>query len=60
LSSNTIFFSKAIPFGTELFDWHSKSLTQMAKSDIIFYDPDNGFEIKSCGKLHPKAVNHEL
>jgi len=58
LPSNTLFFSETIPFGTRRFDWHSESLTQLAKSDIIFYDPDNGLEINSCGKLHQKAVKY--
>jgi len=58
LPSSTIFFSKIIPNYTDRFNWHDNSLEHLKNSDIIFYDPDNGIETQSYGKLHPKAVKY--
>lgn len=58
LPSNTIFFSEEIPLETKRFEWHDKSLQSLKECDVIFYDPDNGLEINSIGKLHPKAVKY--
>ena len=58
LPSQTIFYSEIIPEGTARFKWHKKSLEQLNDRDIIFYDPDNGLEVKSCGKTHAKGVKY--
>lgn len=56
--SNTLYFSEIIPFETERFLWHESSLKYLETCDIIFYDPDNGLEVKSIGKLHPNAKKY--
>ncbi len=58
LPSNTYFFSELISSGTYRYIWHDKSLKQLESCDVIFYDPDNGLEVKSCGKLSSNAVKY--
>ena len=47
LPTKTLFFSDFIPLKTERINWHQKSLSVLSNSDIVFYDPDNGLEVKS-------------
>ncbi len=58
LPSNTCFYDDLVLPGTKRFYWHDKSLQQFESCDIIFYDPDNGIERKSYGKLHSKAIKY--
>ncbi len=58
LPPQTLCFSEIIPQKTKRFAWHDSSVKKLAACDIIFYDPDNGLEIKSVGKLHPNAVKY--
>ncbi|MBW6482748.1 MAG: hypothetical protein K0B10_06780 [Vicingaceae bacterium] len=58
LPLGTMFVNEEIPVGTKRFSWHAKSLETFKDCDIIFYDPDNGLEITSCGKLHRYAVKY--
>jgi hypothetical protein len=58
LPLQTSYFSEKVPQGTNRFPWHDSSLKKLAACDIIFYDPDNGLEVKSFGKLHPNAIKH--
>lgn len=55
LPSETKYFADEIPNGTKRFNWHKKSLDYLKKCDLIFYDPDNGLERGSYGKLSNKA-----
>jgi hypothetical protein len=54
----TRYFSETIPFETARFEWHTLSLNSLKECDVIYYDPDNGLEIKSVGKLHPKSIKY--
>lgn len=38
--------------------WHQNSLQHLKSCDLIFYDPDNGLEVQSRGKLHPKSFKY--
>lgn len=58
LPKGTMFFNKETPVGTKRFSWHAESLETLKGCDIIFYDPDNGLEIPTCGKLHRDAVKY--
>lgn len=58
LPKGTMFFNKETPVGTKRFSWHAESLEKLNNCDLIFYDPDNGLEISTCGKLHPDAVKY--
>jgi len=58
LPESTIFFPATIPDGVKRFDWHEKGLEEGAGCNIIFYDPDNGLEIKSKGRLHEESVKY--
>lgn len=58
LPLGTMFVNEEIPVGTKRFNWHAKSLETLKGCDIIFYDPDNGLEIPTCGKLHRDAVKY--
>ena len=58
LLTNTLFFSDFIPFKSERINWHHKSLSILSNSDIIFYDPDNGLEVKSYSVNSIKAPKY--
>lgn len=64
-----------MPSGTRYFDevvptvdrraWHEASMTALADADIVFLDPDNGFEVPSMTKarspkyaLYSEAADH--
>lgn len=55
---NTKFYSELIPCGTERFEWHQRSLKSLGDCEILFYDPDNGLEVKAAGILHEKSVKY--
>ena len=47
----TVFFNDAAP--NALVDrnlWHGKTIEKFAASDLVFFDPDNGFEVSSRRK----------
>jgi len=58
LGKDTTYFSQIIPKGTVRFSWHKESLKKFIDRDIIFYDPDNGLEVASCGKMNDKAQKY--
>ncbi len=58
LPINTLYYGKKIPEGTLRFNWFNEGLKTLEKSEIVFFDPDNGLEINSCGKLHTKAKKY--
>ncbi len=55
LPTSTVFYNAIIPAGTKRFAWHNESLSKLNTCDLIFYDPDNGLERGSYGKLNKKA-----
>lgn len=58
LQQSTVFYSTPIPKGAHRFEWHAVSLKKFKNCDLIFYDPDNGLEVGSCGKLNDKAIKY--
>jgi len=44
---STPFFSEKVPTSNLRSVWHNKALTALAGSDLVFLDPDNGFEVAS-------------
>ena len=58
LPKGTHFFSEKIPLQSARIEWHKRSLFGFENSDLVFYDPDNGLEIKSCGINSSKAVKY--
>lgn len=57
LGDNVEFYSELLSFTDELSfekrkeirrDWHQQALKNMENVDIVFIDPDNGVEVKSC------------
>lgn len=64
LPSGTQFFDELLS-GSDRQDWHARSLVALAKSDLVFLDPDNGFEVRSMTKrtapkyaLYAEAAGH--
>jgi hypothetical protein len=57
LPAKTLFFSEFLNYDSRE-EWFKKSCIQLKKADIIFCDPDNGFEIKSCGQRQRKSVKY--
>ena len=57
LPSDTQFFSEEIK-SEQRFVWHDESLVRLDSCDIIFYDPDNGLEVKSKGILHEDSKKY--
>jgi hypothetical protein len=56
LPKNTTYFNEPLSYGKESIagvrlqqrdDWFNKSLSKIGKADIVFFDPDNGIEVKS-------------
>lgn len=58
LTKGTLFYDQPVKSGAKRFDWHKSSLEALKHCDVIFYDPDNGLEVASCGKLNKKAVKY--
>jgi len=46
LPSNTLYFDPTVPIELRR-EWHHLGLSQLSKSDLVFLDPDNGFEVPS-------------
>ena len=60
LPKGTIFYNHPLPVGPNEFDrdeWFDNSLTHLNKCSVIFCDPDNGLEITTCSKYHPKKAS---
>lgn len=54
LPENTIYFSQPVPVDKRA-SWHERAQTALKDADLVFFDPDNGFEVKSMtGKRSPK------
>lgn len=58
LAEGTIFYGQAVESGAKRFAWHKSSLEALSQCDVIFFDPDNGLEVASCGKLNRNAVKY--
>ena len=58
LPESVTFYSELIPIGVNRFAWHEKGMEKLTGCDIIFYDPDNGLEIKSKGRLHKDSIKY--
>lgn len=48
LPSNTVFFPDAVPIGQERDKWHKRVLEKLRDTEIVFLDPDNGFQVQSA------------
>ncbi len=54
LPPDTLYFEEIVPTSDRTF-WHTRAMKALSDSDIIFLDPDNGFEVKSASaKKLPK------
>ena len=57
LPTTSLFFTEPLPTGAlppadrvaAREEWHRQALRQMAAADLVFLDPDNGFEVPSRG-----------
>ena len=57
LPMTSVFFTEPLPTGSlspaarvaAREEWHRQALRQMAAADVVFLDPDNGFEVPSRG-----------
>ncbi len=38
--------------------WHLAAVETLKDCDIVFLDPDNGLEIKSCSKTRRASIKH--
>lgn len=64
LPAGTLFFGQAVPTCDRI-DWHNQATCALASADLIFLDPDNGFEVESMRKrttpkyaLYSEAVDY--
>lgn len=49
LLPRTSYFSEVVPVKSEYRDeWFQGLMSELADTDIVFFDPDNGLEVKSC------------
>lgn len=46
LPSDTLYFEEPVPMKERDF-WHQRALLRFADADLVFLDPDNGFEVSS-------------
>ncbi len=64
LISNACYYSEILRPGSERTfsrkNWHSKSLENLAKADIVFCDPDNGLLVKSVPITGAKSDKYVL
>lgn len=60
LPEGTIYYSEETKQGKELREnWFKQSLTELKNADLIFLDPDNGMEVKSCpSKGRKKSIKY--
>jgi len=61
LPNDTIYFDERVPVSGRS-EWHQRGLSTLESADLIFFDPDNGFEVKSMSvRTQPKyALYGEL
>ena len=57
---NTTYFNSLVEIKNKRVEWFNDSLKSLEKVEIIFCDPDNGIEIKSCKQSNPRAVKFIL
>lgn len=60
LPEGTIYYSEEVKQGKELREnWFKQSLSILKNADLIFLDPDNGMEVKSCpSKGRKKSIKY--
>lgn len=54
LLKNTKFFSELLA-GAHRKSWHECAIEHLRRQEVIFLDPDNGFEIKSVNPNYPEG-----
>jgi len=52
------FYNKRLTPAIDRCEWFKNSLTELADSEVIFLDPDNGLEVESCPKSNKKSVKY--
>ena len=59
LPEGTIFYENPVPMEDRL-NWHEGGQKALSKADLVFLDPDNGFEVKSATRRTlPKYALYE-
>lgn len=54
LPADTLYFEELVPVANRL-SWHRRAKSNLAEADLVFLDPDNGFEVKSMSpRTSPK------
>lgn len=48
LPSKTVFFPDAVSIGQERDKWHKRVLEKLKDTEIVFLDPDNGFQVQTA------------
>ncbi|MDA8000662.1 MAG: hypothetical protein MPK06_03695 [Alphaproteobacteria bacterium] len=60
LSEDTIFFNEEVPLLNARKDWHCRALSAITKADLVFLDPDTGFQKKTMqNRESPKYVLYD-
>ncbi len=61
LDKGTVYYDAQVPTcPIKRMEWHKKAMTQFKNSNLIFLDPDNGFEVPSArGKRTAKYVEYD-
>ncbi|MDA7982691.1 MAG: hypothetical protein MPJ79_00965 [Alphaproteobacteria bacterium] len=62
LPEDTMFFGEEVPLSDTRKDWHCRALSALAKADLIFLDPDNGFRSEASPKhaRYDEAMDYYL
>lgn len=55
---STLYYSEQIKIEIKRLNWFRDSLDKLKNQDVLFFDPDNGLEVSSCGKLSKGAVKY--
>jgi hypothetical protein len=64
LPADTLYFEEIVPASARV-SWHQRGMKVLSGADIVFLDPDNGFEVKSASKkklpkyaLYDEAIDY--
>lgn len=68
LPKNTLCFSDPLPYGAKPYKkrvveraaWFSKSITHLARADVVFIDPDNGIQTKNVKTTQTRSIKYAL
>jgi len=59
LPSNTLYFERELRPEADREKWHSEAVAELSSADLIFLDPDNGFQVSSCTqRTRPKYTTY--